>query len=174
MKKIERKSFLLVGKNAWGQLGLGHNRNEVTVPTEIPTPAAAKGFTLTDVQSDWYSTFLICENAQKEKKFFACGLNEYGQLGLGHNNEVTVPTEIATPASALGFTLAAVQIRGSSTFLICENEKEKKLFACGWNERGQLGLGHNEDVTVPTEIVTPKAAEGFTLTDVQLRGYVHF
>ena len=112
-----------------GQLGLAHN-NEVTVPEEIPT-LAAKGFTLTDVQSDWYSTFLICENAQKEKKLFACGSNAYSQLGLGHNNEVTVPTEIPTPASALGFALADVQIRGSSTFLIYEKDGEKKV-VCLW------------------------------------------
>ena len=37
--------------NYYGQLGLGHNRDMVTVPEEIATPEAAEGYTLTDVQS---------------------------------------------------------------------------------------------------------------------------
>ena len=36
------------------------------------------------------------------KSLFACGDNAYGELGLGHNEEVTVPTEIATPAGGKG------------------------------------------------------------------------
>ena len=55
-----------------------------------------------------------------------------------------------------------------------KKDGEKKLFACGDNQFGKLGLGHNRNVTVPTEIVTPASAEGFTLTDVQHRAIVHF
>ena len=48
-------------------------------------------------------------------------------------------------------------------------EMERKSFLLVVeNKNGELGLGHNNKVTVPTEIPTP--AEGFTLTDVQLRG----
>ena len=60
--------------------------------------------------------------------------------------------------------------RDSSTFLICENAQKEKVFACGLNAYGQLGLGHSNEVTVPTEIVTPKAAEGFILTDMRSNG----
>ena len=159
------KKFFVCGSNEHGQLGLGYNRNSVTVPTEIATPKAAEGYTLTDVQLREFSTFLTCVNAQGEKKFFACGYNLFGELGLGHRNEVTVPEEIPTPEAAEGYTLTDVQLREVSTVLTCVNAQgEKKLFVCGKNAYGQLGLGHSNEVTVPTEIVTLKAAEGFTLT----------
>ena len=100
--------------------------DKVTVPTEIPTPA--EGFALTDVQIRDSSTFLICENAQKEKKFFACGSNAYGHLGLGYNRNVTEPEEIPRPAAAEGFILINIQSGWNSTFLICENAQKEKSF----------------------------------------------
>ena len=68
--------------------------------------------------------------------------NYYGQLGLGHNRNITVPTEIATPEAAEGYTLTDVQSGDSSTFFTYEKDGEKKFFACGSNAYGQLGLGH--------------------------------
>ena len=41
---------------------------------------------------------------------------------------------------------------GWSTFFTYEKDREKKLFACGWNAYGKLGLGHNRNVTVPEEV----------------------
>ena len=84
------------------------------------------------------STFLICENAQKEKKFFACGSNAYDYLGLGHNLNVIVPTEIPTLAAAEGFTLINIQSDGCSTFLIYESEERKSVLlvaVMAWSAR---------------------------------------
>ena len=98
---------------------------------------------------------------------------EAGELGLGHSNAVTVPTEIPTPETAEGFILTDVQsriyedYRGCSTFFTCvDAQGEKKFFACGYNEHGELGLGHSNGATVPTEIPTPKAAMDFRLNDM--------
>ena len=47
------------------------------------------------MQCGGWATFLTCINAQGEKKFFACGDNQFGQLGLGYmSDKVTVPEEV--------------------------------------------------------------------------------
>ena len=77
------------------------------------------------MHSSGASTFLLMKKTER-KKFFACGSNAYGQLGLGHNRNVTVPEEIPTPA-AEGFILTDVQ-RVHSIFLTCKMLKERKSF----------------------------------------------
>ena len=42
-----------------------------------------------------YSSIFTYEKGRE--KAFACGDNYYGQLGLGHNRNVTEPEEIPTP-----------------------------------------------------------------------------
>ena len=134
--------------NENGQLGLGHHE-DVTVPKEIVTPKR-QSLTLTNVRSDGHSTLLTYEKG-REKKLFACGDNQFGKLGLGHSNAVTVPTVIPTPEAAEGYTLTDVQHRHWSIFLTYE-KGEKKFFAYGDNQFAQLGLGHNETVLVPEEV----------------------
>ena len=85
-------------------------------------------FSLIDVTSDNFKTFFTYANEQGQKSFFACGRNKLGELGLGHSNEVTVPTEIPTPALADGFALTDVQSADYSTLLIYERDREKKAF----------------------------------------------
>ena len=73
------------------------------------------------------------------------------------------------------FSLIDIDSQSGSIFFTYVNEQgQKKLFACGDNRSGQLGLGHSNEVTVPTEIPTPASADGFTLTDVQIKTVVHF
>ena len=66
---------------------MGHNNQVITLPTEIVTPVAALGFTLTDVQRTYRASTFFTYEKDGEKKFFACGSNAYGQLGLGHNRK---------------------------------------------------------------------------------------
>ncbi|XP_006865893.1 PREDICTED: LOW QUALITY PROTEIN: secretion-regulating guanine nucleotide exchange factor [Chrysochloris asiatica] len=72
---------------------------------------------------------------------FAWGANSYGQLGLGHKEDVLLPQQLndfCEPGSVRRITgggghSAAVTDGGG-------------LFVCGLNKDGQLGLGHTEDV----------------------------
>ncbi|KAF3829941.1 hypothetical protein GH733_001366 [Mirounga leonina] len=63
-----------------------------------------------------------CEIDHKGQKF---GANSYGQLGLGHKEDVLLPQQLND---------------------FCKPEYGGGLFVCGLNKDGQLGLGHTEDV----------------------------
>ena len=61
--------------------------------------------------------------------------------------------------------LIDINSQSNGTFLTYEKGREKKLFACGDNEYGQLGLGHNEKVTVPEEVKLKKVQIPYCLPE---------
>ncbi|WP_131782371.1 hypothetical protein [Legionella gresilensis] len=106
LKKVEKKaysrfdltSFFLTkekeiyvrGHNKWGELGLSDNKSRRYVdgykmPTKIPGLPPIKDFAIGHGIS-----FLIDDHNQ----IYAFGHNDYGQLGLGHCQDVSSPTVI--------------------------------------------------------------------------------
>ena len=83
------------------------------------------------------------------------GCNSYGQLGLGNFDlhPKLSPTVIERVNEMKTVDIAC----GSAhTLLLClDLSGEKKVFACGLNSSGQLGLGHTHNVCSPTAICLP-------------------
>ncbi|XP_028357067.1 secretion-regulating guanine nucleotide exchange factor isoform X11 [Physeter macrocephalus] len=72
---------------------------------------------------------------------FAWGANSYGQLGLGHKEDVLLPQQLSdfcNPGCVKSITGG-----GAHSAVVTD---EGSLFVCGLNKDGQLGLGHTEDV----------------------------
>ncbi|XP_070931113.1 secretion-regulating guanine nucleotide exchange factor isoform X12 [Macaca nemestrina] len=70
-----------------------------------------------------------------------CGANSYGQLGLGHKEDVLLPQQLndfCKPRSVRRITGGG----GHSAVVTDIGD----LFVCGLNKDGQLGLGHTEDI----------------------------
>ena len=71
-------------------------------------------------------------------ELFGCGVNEYGQLGLGHNKDqaswvlLRLIKPIFAPLQRVALIVYMLTAKG-------------ELFGCGRNQYGQLGLGHTED-----------------------------
>ena len=82
----------------------------------------------------------------KDNKLYSWGYNYNGQLGLGHNNNVNVPTEIKLA------NVVSVSCGGDFTIAIT---KDNKIYSWGYNDLGRLGLGHNYCVNEPNEINLP-------------------
>ncbi|GAB5577641.1 secretion-regulating guanine nucleotide exchange factor [Prionailurus iriomotensis] len=69
------------------------------------------------------------------------GANSYGQLGLGHKEDVLLPQQLndfCKPECVRRITGG-----GGHSAIVTD---EGGLFVCGLNKDGQLGLGHTEDV----------------------------
>ncbi|KAG7280978.1 hypothetical protein CRUP_016610, partial [Coryphaenoides rupestris] len=82
-------------------------------------------------------------NSHTERRLYTWGANSYGQLGQGDAEDRAEPQS----CSATG-ALPPVRLLcggGGHTVAVTENSK---VFVCGQNHRGQLGLGHTSDVSV--------------------------
>ncbi|XP_063145462.1 secretion-regulating guanine nucleotide exchange factor isoform X3 [Candoia aspera] len=76
------------------------------------------------------------------RALLAWGANSYGQLGVGHKNDVLLPKAV----KALLFNQTCIKsITGGGGHSAVLTDTGQ-IFFCGQNKDGQLGLGHTEDV----------------------------
>jgi len=93
----ENGEVYVSGNNASGQLGLGHTNN-VNKITKIPQLEKVKEVVIQEKSMSGYSSqrdsqqiaIFITENGE----VYVTGSNDYGQLGLGHKNNVSTPTKV--------------------------------------------------------------------------------
>ena len=79
-------------------------------------------------------------------KIYCFGSNNNGELGLGYTKDRNKPVEFKIDGN---FSPIKQIICGSfHTFAICENNK---IYCCGYNYFGQLGLGDFENRNQPVE-----------------------
>ncbi|MBS1508049.1 MAG: T9SS type A sorting domain-containing protein [Bacteroidetes bacterium] len=125
------------GDNAYGQLGNGTTNHE-RYPIQIGTDRDWKKV----VPSRSQSTFVLKENGT----LWACGLNEFGQLGDGTLSDRSTLSQVGNDADwqevsfEYGHVLAL--------------KKEGTLWAWGNNEFGELGDSTYTNRLVPTQIGT--------------------
>ncbi|WP_193787236.1 RCC1 domain-containing protein, partial [Legionella waltersii] len=134
-----KPALFACGYNEYGQLGLGDQADQSSLQRlEIPKELNS----LEGVVAGFNHTFVFGRDSNKKPLLFACGWNEYGQLGLGHENNKSSLQRLELP-EALN-SLEGV-VAGACHTIVFGRDSNKKplLFACGWNEYGQLGLGDN-------------------------------
>ncbi len=76
---------------------------------------------------------------------YACGRNDYGELGLGDTIERWTPTKI----TALPGAGTAIAAGDRHSLVVLENGE---VYAFGWNDDGWLGLGDTIERWTPTRI----------------------
>lgn len=128
------------GNNSSGQLGLGDDQNRSSF-TLVKLP-----FLVTQVACGAYYTMIVDDQG----KLYVCGNNEYGQLGLGDERDKYEFTEVINPMKNLPFEVNQVAC-GSYHSLILDIQG--RLYACGANGNGQLGLGDHVSNNNFTEVI---------------------
>ena len=127
------------GANYDGQLGLGHvtTRKEFT---KVPLP---EGFKIEKMIAGQGDILIKGKDESGDVKLYGSGLNWGMELGSGDNENRNYLTEVQLPK---GFTVEKVIAGRNHSFLIGKGKDgEDKLYACGSNQYGQLGLGHFDD-----------------------------
>ncbi len=143
------------GRNNYGQLGLGNNIDKNT-----PQKGNVNSSTGWKALSTGHNHAVAIT---ADGKLYAWGANESGQLGFGisDNSLYTIPSKIFTTEQ-----WQSVSARSSHTLAITA---DRKLYAWGANNYGQLGLGHTAIQSVPTLV----NAEGVNNWKSVATGHAH-
>ena len=131
------------GDNNHGQLGLG-DRTNPKAPTEI-LRANFHNQSIKQVATGHTHSIFLTENG----RVFVSGHDGWGQLGLFSVLE-SYPTEISLDCFS-GESIKQVAAGQSYSIFVTQNGK---VFVCGYNNKGQLGIGKRDTshLDVPTEI----------------------
>jgi len=144
------------GFNSSGQLGLGNTANQPT-PQPIST---LDPFTISAIDCGNEHTVFLTNDG----KVYSCGLNTEYQLGrtVDLANPQTTPSIISTLNSFTSFTISAIACGWAHTVFLTNYGK---VYSCGDNTSGQLGLGYVSTVTTPA-VPTPSIVNMFELSSI--------
>jgi alpha-tubulin suppressor-like RCC1 family protein len=139
------KTMWAWGNNQFGQLGITIYGTDKTTPTQI------------DTNNNWlscavggYHTLAL----KTDGSIWSCGKNNAGQLGLGDTTMRTIFYKIGSDTD-WSVISAGGYIEGDDSFAIKTNPTGGgTLWSWGWNQYGQLGLGHTVNVKTPTQVGT--------------------
>jgi alpha-tubulin suppressor-like RCC1 family protein len=129
------------GSNNNGQLGLGLNDTSKNILTQVPYIA---GKTISNVFCGGNHTMVLMTDGT----LYATGRNNFGQLGLGHTGITSSLTQV-TPIT--GKTISSVSCGEFHTMVLMT---DGTLYATGYNNTGQLGLGYTGITSSLTEVTS--------------------
>lgn len=133
------------GANAAGNLG-----NAITPTNNISTPAPCAGVSsVVDVQVSAYGgnfSAYVLDSAGNVK---VAGLNNYGQLGVGHTNNVTGAFVNATKSGGNLTNISSVSVTDLWALAL---DSSGNVWTTGYNGYGQLGLGDTSNRNTFTQI----------------------
>ncbi len=139
----ENGRVFVSGHDGWGQLGLFSVLE--SYPTEISLDCFS-GESIKQVAAGQSYSIFVTQNG----KVFVCGYNNKGQLGVGgYYNQKSLT---AIPQARFGGeSIKQVAAGFAHSIFVTQNGK---VFVCGYNNKGQLGIGKRDTshLDVPTEI----------------------
>ena len=127
------------GYNGYGQLGLGHNDNQL-LPQKLRLSVLIES-----ISCGANHTIALINN---DKVLYVWGNNAFGQLGLGDENSVNSPHKLVLCESIISVTCGELH---TVALVKCSNHLNK-LYVWGDNNYGQLGLGDRKCQYSPHEI----------------------
>jgi len=133
------------GWGLYGNLGHGDNKDRLS-PTEVKW-LTDSGVFIKTVACGWRHSCAVTDNGE----LYTFGWSKYGQLGHGDNEISDKPKVVA---ALKGRVVVAVSGGWRHTMA---SDSEGNVYACGWNQYGQVGNGNNEDVNTMSII---KALQG--------------
>lgn len=101
---------------------------------------------------------------KKDKSVWFWGTNDYGAAGMGNTKTLTVPTKLPLTFLQTGDSVKDLILNDSywtSAFIITERGK---LYSCGANNNGQLGLNDKDNRSTFTQVTALQDKRVISLT----------
>ena len=128
------------GSNQYGELCSSTEVTEVFVPTKLDLDdGVAENIKQFEAISS--SSYILYADGSVS----SCGRNNYGQLGDGTNEDASITT-VALDGVV---RMLGVGPSAESAFFVTEDEG---IYGTGFNEKGNLGIGDEENRNIPTRI----------------------
>lgn len=119
-----------------------------------------------DIGCTWNGTYAVVRN-EGGWSILSSGSNSHSQLGR-ESDERTPTGAIALPDDSVHGASSLKVVCGSEHVLVLENASflgSSRLWGWGWNEHGNLGVGHTDDVPTPIRLY-PISKQNTTILDV--------
>ena len=129
----KKGNIYMFGKNIFGQLGLKHN-NYIFIPTLLNI----NSIKIKKVSLGGEHSLILSDN----KILFSFGLNYFGQLGLGDNQNRNIPTKVNINIDNDDYIK---DFKAGSQFSIILTNKNL-IFSCGFSKTNATGFGICEDI----------------------------
>ncbi|XP_049936854.1 ultraviolet-B receptor UVR8-like isoform X2 [Nymphaea colorata] len=133
-------TLLTFGWGLYGQCGQGSTDDKLS-PTVV---ASLGGIPVEGVGAGLWHTVCI----SKDGDVYAFGGNQFGQLGIGEDQAMTLP-KLLEDAILENKHVKIVSCGARHSAIVTE---DGKAFSWGWNKYGQLGLGDAVDRNLPLEV----------------------
>jgi len=138
-------SIYTTGLNEQGQLGIGNTTDKSSI-TELTNNT---GKTPQQIKCGLFSTTILMTDGS----VYSCGMNRYGQLGIGNT---TNQTSITQMTNNTGKTVSQITCGSEHTILVMT---DGSIYGCGYNGGKELGDG---TTTNRTQIVKMTNNTGLT------------
>eukprot|EP00667_Euglena_gracilis_P003713 EG_transcript_3722 len=143
-----------MGHNGNGQLGLGRTGDE-HAPQRVAGPWGGRA--VAAVAAGYMYSLVRTADGQ----LYSMGANDRGQLGLGHTTDQHSPQHVRGPWGDQPVTHMAAGI--STTAVVAAG---RFLYVVGYNDHGQLGLGHTDTQSQFQRVSGPWEAEAIAAVEV--------
>jgi alpha-tubulin suppressor-like RCC1 family protein len=137
------------GRNLEGNLGSGTTGGQSDIPVATSSSSPMFSKTATDLYMGGSSVSFSCAKTS-DGVVYCWGDNTYGQL-CSTGSIINTPTAVNQTGALAGKTIIGITLSGASSFF---HTSDGKLYACGRNNTGQLGINSITDVSVATEVST--------------------
>lgn len=147
--------------NKYGQLGRAHSKEKDPFGAPSIVSLDTDGGVVEHIECGWSHAIILVRNREGLLEAFGFGRNDKGQLGTGATEHHYVPARLWERHS-----LSQVSCGSESSHFVDSNDK---IWSCGWNEHGNLALGHFGDTLLPEKVTgAPVSANTAPKSDERL------
>ena len=132
------------GYNGYGTIGIGNTSNQ-NIPQKLTTfNKNVKSINMSGGQYP-HATAITTD-----QRFYTWGYNGYGQLGSGNTTSTSSPLERTISGQVIVKAVTTQKGSYGATHVVCASGR---VYACGYNGYGQLGVGNATQQTSFTQVV---------------------